>query len=154
MKIRILFWRRREEPPPAPCQYCELATRPEERVNGKPTHHACLLAAAAVVDQALNEAVFDRRAVPRLQSALDALVLMGIQGEALWALKHRFDGAHSREALEQTLADIIVEIEERTGPCVTLDLVRADAARALAFLYENANDAPKDVVATPDARLN
>lgn len=156
MKIRILFWRsRKEPPPPALCQYCERPTQPDEVVNSKPMHHACLMAAAMVVDQALNEAVFDKRAIPRLQSALDALVLAGIRGTDIQKLKLRFAEARSREALERTLAEVLVELEERIGPSSqALDLVRADAARALSFLYENANDAPEGAAASPVALLN
>ena len=76
----------RKDPAPALCQYCKRLTKPGELVNGHPTHHGCLMAAAAVVDQALGAEVFDERAVPRVQGAFDALVLAGFSREAISAL--------------------------------------------------------------------
>lgn len=153
-RLLVRFWPRRESPP-EPCVHCQRPTRPDERVNGKPTHHACLMATAAVMDQALNAADCDERAIPRIVLALDHLILIpGITADdvAGWTLK--FTGLCSREDLERVFADIVVEVEGRFGPSNALDRTRRTAARALAFLYQNANDAPKGVAASPVALLN
>ena len=126
----------RKDPAPALCQYCKRLTKPGELVNGHPTHHGCLMAAAAVVDQALGAEVFDERAVPRVQDAFDALVLAGFSREAISALKARFAGLRSREAIERVLGDALVELADRLGPqSATLARVRVEATRGLAFLY-------------------
>lgn len=146
--------RGRRESPPELCVHCRRPTRPDERVNDVPKHHACLLAAAAVVDQALGAAVFDERAIPRLILALDHLrLIVGIGPDDLAGWTFKLVGLQSREDLERVFAEIVLEIEDRFGCSNALDRTRRDAARALAFLY-NANDAPKGADASPVAHLN